>query len=444
MKRILSVFLSVLFLLTTLPLGAISVAAATSGATGACRWSLSGTHLTISGNGAMRDYDDWEWGPWGKVITSVTIETGVTTIGERAFANCYSLESVTIPDSVTTIGERAFSHCYSLESVTIPGNVTTIGDYAFSDCTSLTSVTIPDSVTTIGRYAFSYCDSLTCITVDADNPNYSSLDGVLFDKRQTTLMRCPGGKTGAYTIPDSVTTIGYDAFSHCDSLTTVTIGDSVASIGYQAFFYCDSLTSVTIGDSVTTIGDEAFYHCDSLTTVTIGDSVTAIGDDAFYSCTSLESVHYHGCEEERAAIAIGSYNSDLTYATWHYYDNAYDAECNACGKWRSVPAHVYDNACDGICNVCGAIREVGDHIYDHPYDPDCNVCGAVRVVNIVYGDADGDSRVTTRDVALLQQYIAGWDVTPDVAADADNDGRVTTRDVALLQQYIAGWDVELG
>ena len=130
-----------------------------------------------------------------------------------------------------------------------------IGNNAFYNCTSLTSVNVPSSVTSIGDGAFAVCASLTTIDVNTDNPNYASIDGVLYDKTITTLIQYPGGRVGAFTIRSSVTSIGGWAFNSCTSLTSVTIRSSIASIGEYAFSSCTSLTSITfLGLAPTTVG----------------------------------------------------------------------------------------------------------------------------------------------------------------------------------------------
>ena len=178
-------------------------------------WKLyeDGT-LTISGTGAMKNYDYYD-NPSpvcnNSNVKKVVMEDGVTSIGSSAFRGCTSLTSITIPNSVTSIGNAVFSYCSSLTSITIPDSVTSIGSSAFRGCTSLTSITIPDSVTSIGNAAFSNCWDLTSIT-----------------------------------IPDSVTTIGDSAFSGCSSLTSITIPDGVTSIGNRAFYNCTNLTTISL------------------------------------------------------------------------------------------------------------------------------------------------------------------------------------------------------
>jgi len=216
--------------------------------------------------------------PEGSKNGRIVVPDGVDRIENGALFGCTNLTNISIPNSVTSIGSIAFVACSNLTSITIPNNVTNIGMWAFMDCTSLTNFTIPPHLTNYYRQCFGSCIALTAIAVDANNPSFSSVEGILFDKSQKTLIEFPGGKT---TIPDGFTSIGSYAFSYCDSLSRVTIPNSVTTIGAFAFFGCSNLTSITIPTSVTSIEHEAFANCKNLTKIYFLGNAPKIGEDIF-------------------------------------------------------------------------------------------------------------------------------------------------------------------
>lgn len=226
-------------------------------------------------------------------LTSISIPSSVTSIEDCTFSGCSGLTSVTIPSGVSSIGEYAFYGCSGLTSVTIPSSVTSIGKEAFHKCSGLTNISIPSGVSSIGDVAFSRCGRLTSINVSPSNPNYTSVNGVLYDKKMKKIIACPGGVKGGVIIPSGITSIGERAFEYCSGLTSVTIPSGVTSIGERAFEGCSGLTSVTIPSSVTSIGRRAFWGCDNLDVVidnskgNVSVDDFTFGEGAFDGCKSV-------------------------------------------------------------------------------------------------------------------------------------------------------------
>ena len=202
-------------------------------------------------------------------LTAIRIPRSVTSIEMAAFAGCRSLTVIKIPNSVTSIEGGAFAGCSGLTTISIPRSVTSIGEDAFDGCSGLTAIRIPYSVTSIGDFAFANCTGLSSISIDEANTEYSSIDGVLYNKSNTTLLCFPAGKTGSFTIPNMVTSIENLAFSHCSGLTAIIIPHSVTSIGRNAFWDCRNLSSIAIPNSVTSIEDLAFDSCTGLSSIKV-------------------------------------------------------------------------------------------------------------------------------------------------------------------------------
>lgn len=345
-------------------------------------------------------------------LLSVILPSSANTIGTSAFGYCKSLTSVTIPSSVTVIGGSAFCYCSKLTSVAIPSNVTSIGSFAFGQCTSLTSIVLPPNLVSIGSLAFYTDDGLTSlninipasvtsigdqafagcngtISVDAANPNFSSLSGVLFNKTQTTLIQCLTTKTGSYSPPSTVTTIGTWSFYDCNNLGSITLLSNVTNIQSYAFVNCNNLAyfdvpssvlaigygafnqqsgyinveagnpnyssedgvlfnksqtlliacsdtmsgSYTIPSSVTSVGEMAFFNV-KINSVTIPSSVTTIGGMAFFDCLNLMSIQANmTVPPDLSSSSEVFFADDFTNCTLYVPDGSFDAY-SAANQWK--------------------------------------------------------------------------------------------------------------
>ena len=333
-------------------------------------WELfdDGT-LTITGNGAMYNYDRYDepwWTASGNItniildsgithignfafyqvgITSIQIPDTVRSIGHHAFSSCKSLSTITLPDCVTDIGYSAFAasgltsivlpdsltsvssdtfyNCTNLVSVALPSNLTSIGRDAFNSCNSLTSIFIPDSVTCIWARAFEDCHSLTSITIPE---SVTSIDS-------STFANCYS--LTSISLPSTLTSIGESAFFHCRALSSIDIPDSVTSIAESAFQGCSGLSSITIPDFVSKIDNYTFYGCNYMDYVSFPAGIASIGHGAFYNCDSLKDIYYTGTQEQWDAISIDYKDNDaLLKAKIHYLSTEPDGDSKNCFTFK--------------------------------------------------------------------------------------------------------------
>lgn len=438
MKKIFFTLLVICVLTVTIvPLSVIDANAATSGTSGNCTWKIEGQKLTISGNGSM-GYGITD--PWGKNFTEVVIEEGVTDIGVRAFSKCYMLEKVSLPSSLRLIYPLAFEDCKALKNITIPEGVTAIDLGAFANCTSLMEINIPKTVTIISDDFADVCKSLERVTVDKDNPNYVSVDGVLYNKSMTRLMKYPAKKQGtSYTVPDSVTEICTYAFTSAKYLQNVELPHFITKIGFNAFgdthmsktqtvdgaFYMgeyfisldtDTKTEYSIKDGTRVIADNAFMMADGvkkvvipegvvtigqyslpleLENITVPKSVTFIGIGAFRYDDHIKNVYYRGTRADRAKIKIEEDN-DILHSNVFQYESCIG---NKTHDWNTKITKSAQCGINGTkeltCKVCGIVdtenipalvHTYGDWIND--VSPTCTKSGTQKRVCSICGKAE--------------------------------------------------------
>ena len=290
--------------------------AAEAGLSGTCgddlTWRLDENNiLTISGTGAMWDYDfpGGNKAPWGLQVAEVLVEPGTTSIGKCAFYNCSQLTAVTLPDTITKIGDSAFYKCSKLGQAPALTAVESIGDNAFNGCVAMSGITIPDGVTKIGQRAFYECRSITEIQLPAgltyiETGTFDDCTGlteVIIPPSVTTIRQQAFYGCSAITklvVPATVTNMEEDAFGSCTGLETA--GPIGGAYNYQfgwtneipayAFSGCISLYSIDFPSGITKIGDCAFSFCRALSSVTIPENVTEIGYKTFMECSALQTV----------------------------------------------------------------------------------------------------------------------------------------------------------
>ncbi len=213
------------------------------------------------------------------------------------------------PDTII-MKECAFMGCFSLREVNFSEGVQKIAFNAFYNCSSLQTVIIPQQVESISSRAFSECESLLDFVVSEDNPYYKAINGSLFSRDGTRLIKYTTGKNDPfYRVPDGVVSIEITAFSCAPWLTEVELSDSVVEIGENAFVYCQSLNKIRFGKSLKRIERNAFMRCESLTELTIPDHVNSVGYNAFSGCKNLETVVIGGAVSFFGANVFGGCES---------------------------------------------------------------------------------------------------------------------------------------
>ena len=360
---------------------------------------ISGKTLTISGTGAMPDFDfpNGNLAPWwnyealgmltsfGKFklegeLKKVVIKDGVTNVGSYALFCLPAATQVTLPDSVTRIGRYGIAMCSKLTGMSIPKGVTEIGDFGLAG-DGLTAITLPDGLQSLGRGAFDTCTSLTNTTLPAA---ITAVPGKCFaDCTKLLNVKYAG----------TVTAIGDLAFEGCKSLTAAPIPETVTTIDKAAFTGCTALTDVTIPAGVTAIPEDCFRGCTALADMKLPGTVTSVGHNAFTGCTALKDVRCYG-----AAPAVEPGNSEAhsfepAIVTIHYNpDPVYGWTLDADGKWQgytvsskgaclhtgygttenTVPATCGEaGRIDTICSNCGDVvstKEIpatGAHTWDN-------------------------------------------------------------------------------
>ena len=346
--------------------------------------------LDITGIGTMPDYDYWgnyvPWYSYSTIIKSINVSNGVSSIGNYVFDNCSALTEITLPNSIVSIGDGCFTNCTSLATINIQENLNSIGEGSFWGCSSLSAITIPSSVSSIGADAFRGCTSLPAISVHSENGHYCDVDGVLFNKDTTILIRYPAGKRDVnYNIPNSVTNFENWAFSGCPYLSSVIIPASITSINGYAFNGCSALSSVMIQGCVTSIGSAAFYLCYSLTTLSVPNSVKTIDGNAFLAVPNVE------------------YTGSATGSPWGASSiNGFVEDCLVYEDDTKTNLLACSAAAKGEVIIPASVTDIRNGAF-----PSTNALTSIKVENDNTKYCDIDGVLFNKDKSILVKYPSG-------------------------------------
>lgn len=251
----------------------------------------------------------------GKLTTINLSEVSITKIPDRMFQNCAVLTSMKLPQSLITIGNEMFADCINLVSITLPDSLVSLAGSAFNNCTSLPEISIPVGVSSgLGFTTFcSGCKKLTKLIVAEGNTAYSSLDGVLYNKDNTIILRYPcGNPASLFSFPNTIAEVGVGAFEGCTYLASITMTENLRIVKNAAFKGCTALTSINISSMVTEVGGYAFENCSRLNSVTLPMFIPEIGYNTFKNCSSLNNVVIPSSVREIRSEAFSGCTSLIT------------------------------------------------------------------------------------------------------------------------------------
>ena len=264
--------------------------------------------VSVSGYGMINDAN--ELSQYLDEAEKIAVLPGVTKIERNVFSNIGKVSEVTLPDGLLSIGDNSFNLSRNLKKINFPDSLESIGKEAFMGCTSLENPTISKGVKSIGTNAFADCTSITAFRVSSENPNFVSVDGVIFTKDKKELVLYPPGRADEeYTIPNGTEKIREKAFAYNANLETINLPDSLKEIGDGAFYFCNELSDVQASETsgLKTIGSYAFYGC-ALRSVSIPYGTERIGDGAFKNCDTLTYIDFPG--------TVSSIGDNALYGTY--------------------------------------------------------------------------------------------------------------------------------